>query len=536
MAIVSLLLLLACTNLTSLLLARGAARQHEMAVRVCLGAGRLRLLRQVLTESLLLSVAGSLLGIVLAHFGANTLAHIVASGRAVPGFTAHIEIPFRPDLHVLLFTGGVALLAGLLFGLLPAMRALRTVPASALQHSARIGETRSRRFFAKSLVVTQVALSVVLLSAAGLFLGYLSSLRNLDLGFRRDHLLLVSLDRTHSGYQNAQLSRLCQELLGRLQRIPGVRSATLSGATPISGGAAAGYATAEGHQERPEDRRYIQISTVAPNYFETYGIPFLAGREFSAQDQGGPRVAIINQAMARYYFGERNAVGKLVTLDHATWHGDDNTYEIVGIVRDSKHNQIREVAPRTIYLDVFQDERVVSQLTLRTMVAPEAMASEVRRTVGKLLPTVPIARLTTMADQIDESLVPERLIATLSGVFGALGVLLAAIGLYGLLAYTVARRVNEIGVRMALGASRSDVARMVLRDALTMVCTGLVIGAPLAFWGKSLVASLIEDLPVRSMVPIVFGAAAMIAVALLAAYLPARRAARVDPILALRYE
>jgi putative ABC transport system permease protein len=537
MAVVGLLLLIACTNVASMLLARGAARQHEMAVRVSLGAGRFRLVRQVLTESLLLSVAGSLLGVFLAYFGANALVRIMASGRQIVGLPPHLEIHVHPDVYVFLFTAGVALLTGVLFGLAPAWNAFASDPASSLRESRGVGETRFGRLFGKSLVVAQVALSVVLLSAAGLFIRYLSDLKHRDLGFHRDHVLLVRLDPEHSGYEDERLSRAYQELLERLEAIPGVRSATLSAGTPISCAGASSFANVEGHPERPEDRRYVSINWVAPKYFQTLGTPFLAGRDLNFQDRGGPRVAIVNQAMARYYFADGNPLGKNFTLDR-DWKGfgADMSYEIVGMVADANYYEIREAAPRTIYFNAFQEGRVPSQFELRTRVAPTSVAPEVRRTVRALLKTVPVERLTTLADQVDASIVPERLIATLSGLLGALGAVLAAIGLYGLLAYTVARRTNEIGIRMALGATGSAVTQMVLGDALVMVGAGLAIGAPLAVWGKSFAASLIPDLPVRSAVPIAFGALAMIAVALLAAYVPARRAARVDPMEALRHE
>jgi putative ABC transport system permease protein len=533
MALVSLVLLIACANLAGLLLARGASRRQEMAVRACLGAGRFRLVRQALTESLLLSLLGSLLGVFLAYFGGRGLLRMLTSGREVLGLPMNVDILTKPDSYVLLFTGAIALLTALLFGAAPAM-SLSTLSASALQQASRIGESRSRRLFGKSLIVSQVALSVVLLSAAAVFVGYVSHLRNLNLGFRRDHLLLVHLDPDHSGYDPAQWSRLSQELLAQLEALPGVRSATLSGVTPMLGAGASSFAVVKSH---PENHREVSINFVAPNYFETYRTPLLAGRDFSFNDQRGPLLAIINQAMARDYFGTNSPIGSHVTLDHVTLRGNDTpTYEIVGVVGDAKYNDLQQVTPRTIYLNAFQENRIVSQLTLRTATDPEAAARVVRQSVASVMKTVPVVRVNTMNDQINSAIVPERLTATLSTWFGALGALLAAVGLYGLLAYTVIRRTNEIGVRMALGATTGIVMRMVLAEAFAMVGAGLLIGVPLALWTKQFATRLIPDLTAQGALSILLGAVTMLAIGLLAAYPPARRASRVEPIVALRYE
>ena len=520
--------------MASLSLARGAARRSEMALRISLGAGRLRLVRQVLTESLLLSVAGGLLGIWLAYFGAGALVRILASGRRMIGLPQSFEIPFQPDAHVLLFTAGIALLTGILFGLAPAWAAFTSAPASSLREIGRAGETRSGRFFGKSLIVAQVALSVALLSAAGLFVRNLANLRHLDLGFERDHVLLATLDPSRSGYNAEQLSHAYQELLARLAGIPGVRSASLSAPTPLSGAGASGFASVEGFVERPDARRYISLSWIAPGYFETIGTPLVAGRDFKLRDS---HAAIVNQAMARYYFAGGDPIGKHLTLQHITGTSADQTYEIVGVAGDAKYSEIREPTPRTIYLPAFQDGRVLAQnFLLRTNVDPASIASDVRSVVRSVLPTTPVAQTIRLSDQIDATIVPERLISALSEVFGGLGSLLAAVGLYGLLAYTVARRTTEIGVRMALGASPASILRIVFRDALGMVGLGLSLGVPFALWAATTAAALIPNLPPNNAAPIAFGAIGMLAVALLAAYIPARRAAGVDPMTALRHE
>ena len=536
MATVGLLLLLTCANLAGLLLARGASRQHEMAVRAWLGAARARLLRQTLTESLLLSAVGTAVGIFVAYFAARALIRVFTSGRFIRGAPLHFEALTNPDAHVLLFAGAIALLTGLLCGAAPAMSASSSSPASALQQASRVGESKSRRLFGRVLVASQVALSLVLVSSAGLFVGYLSHLRNANLGFQRNNLLLVTLDTAQSGYNAAQLSQLSHELVTQLDAIPGISSATFSGMSPMEGPGAFSFATAE---DRPEKRTQTSINYVAPDYFKTYGTPFLAGRDFSARDQGASPVAIINQATASNCFGNENPIGRHITLSHITLTDDERTYEVVGLVGDAKYNDLQQAAPPTIYTDLFQQDFAGSdhsQLAIRTRIDPDGIASAVRQAEAAVLKSVPIVTMMTMNEQIDSSIVPQRLIAILSAGFGALGALLAAIGLYGLLAYTVARRTHEIGVRVALGATGTDILRIVFRSALWMVCAGLAIGAPFAFCGERVAASQIPDLPVASPLPIVVAAGIMIAVGLIAAYLPARRAMKVDPMVALRYE
>jgi len=538
MVLVGLLLLIACTSIATLLLARGAAREHEMALRVSLGAGRMRLLRQVMTESLLLSGVGSLLGILVAYVGARALVRILLSGRPIVGLPPHFTFEVRPDAHVLLFTLGAALLTGVLFGLVPALRAVTSAPASMLLGATRPSQARAARFFGKSLVAAQVALSVGVLSLAGVFTRHLSDLRN-QLGFERDHLLLVSLDTAHTGYSAEQLSLLYQELLGRLDALPGVRSATIGSPTPISGAGASTFVHVEGYQQKPEDRRYVAISWIAPKYFQTLGTPLLAGRDFTFQDEGGPRVAIINEAMARYYFADANPIGKHLSIekDWKNVGGPDKPYEIVGVVGDAKYDDAHGAPPRTLYLTAFGDGRMdASDFILRTSMPPEAVTGEVRRSVAEILKGVAVRHATTMSEQVDAALVPERLIAMLSGSFGTLGLILAAISLYGLLAYAAARRTKEIGVRMALGATRGTVTWMVLRDALGMVSAGLLVGIPVALWSRKFAGSLIEGLPPSSVLPISMAALGVIAVAFMASYIPARRATKVDPMEALRYE
>jgi len=524
MGLVALLLLLACANVAGMLAARAAARQRELALRISLGADRWRLARQALTESLLLSGAGTLLGVGVAYLGVIALLRIVASGRD------RLQIHPVPDAHVLLFTAGLALLTGLLFGIWPVLHACGTAPAAALREAGKGGDTRFRRHFGKALVTAQVALSVGLLSVASMFILHLSSIYA-GLGFERDHVLLATLDPSRTGYSRAQLARPYQEILERLRALPQVRSATLSGTTPVLGAGANRDATVEGYQDKPGELRYLAENWVAPKYFETFGTPLLRGRDFTLQDEGGPRVAIVNQAMVRHYFGDGDPLGKHVKFD-----GDPKPYEIVGVVGDAKYIDPRETPGRIIYFNAFQEGRLFSRFSMRTRGAPAAVAGDFRRIATGVLKNAAVERITTLEDQVDANLVPERLIVTLSGLFGALGALLAAIGTYGLLAYSVARRSNEIGIRMALGATRRGIARMVLGESLGTTCTGLVIGAPLAYWARRAAAGLVPDLPVKGAAAIVFSAIMMILVALLAAYIPARRATRVDPMEALRYE
>ncbi len=533
--VVAFLLLLACVNMASMLLARSAGRQREMAVRVGLGASRGRLVCQMLTESVLLSGAGTLVGVILAYFATGALVRIMANTQA----HQHVEIQVKPDLNLLLFTAGIAVLTGLLFGLAPAWYAFRSAPAPAMRQAGAAGDTWFWRWFGRGLVAAQVALSIFLVTGTVVFLSHLAKMRNFDLGFRSDHVLLVTID-PGSGYKPEQLAARYQELLLRLQTIPGVRSASASGCTPLEGcGSGSRYVKAEGHVEDPGQQQRPAISFVTPGYFETLGIPLLAGRDFSFRDVGPPRVAIVSAAVARHFFPAENPIGRHIRIVYDPRpfpFGDDLPYEIIGLAGDVKPWELHEPPYPVIYFNMFQENHVNNRFELRTSADPAAMAGPVRRVIGDSLKTALVTRVRTLSEQVDSNIVPERLITTLSEFFGVLGAALAGIGLYGLLAYSVARRTNEIGVRMALGATTRDVSRLVLGDAIGMLCAGLVLGAFMVLWGRPLAASLVQGLKPESTGPLALAGVAIAAVALLASYVPARRAARVDPMEALRHE
>ena len=540
MAIVALLLVLACANIASLLVARGAARQAEMALRLSLGAGTGRLIRQVGAESLVLATAGGVAGFALAPLAATALARVLVSGQEFLRLPQAVVIPTQPDLSVLLFTAAVALVTAVLCSIAPAWHAAGTAPASLLRAQTVAGDSRARRLFGNGLVVAQVALSVVLLNAGVVSALYLSSLRNQALGLDRAALLLVTLDPTHSGYRGEDLFAPYQQLLGRVTQIPGVRAATLSAVTPMSGAGASRFIEIDGVDQAPETRRYNPLNWVGPRYFETFGTPLVAGRDFTFADRGGPPVAIVNQSLARYYFGAASPLGRRFRLVGPSGSGvtgapADRRYEIVGVVSDAKYLNLREPPPRTIYLHAFQEPRMFAhRLALGTIGDPTVVGGDVRRIVREELAGVQITTVTTMNALIDAWIVPERVVATLSGAFGALGALLVAVGLYGLLAFAVTRRVAEIGVRMALGATRADILRLVTRGALGVAGAGVAIGVPLAVLGQHLARGVVDDLPAASAWTLVVASAGIVVVALAAAWVPARRAARVEPADALR--
>ncbi len=528
MAVGCVLLLLAGANLGGLFLARGTARQREIAIRVSLGAGRFRIVRQLFTESLLLATTGGMLGLLGAYLAAGLLLRVMSSGTRMIGAPPEIEVTI--DGTVLLFTAASTVLAAVIFGVVPAWTAFVRTPASSLRDGGAIGLPRRKRLLADGLVVAQVALSLAMLAAANLYVKHLGNLRGSELGFDASSVLLLSVDSSKTGLTRPQLNPVFKELLQRLEVIPGVASASISGTTPISGGAASRFVSVEGFEERSNARQRVMVNGVGPRYFETYRTPLIAGREFAFSDEPGPRVAIVNQAMARHYFPDGQALGKQLRFDK-----DPQPYEIVGVVGDAKYNDVREPAPRTVYVHHFQSG-MGADFSLRTRIAPHAVAADVRRVVGEVLPGAQVRKITTLSEQVDAAIVPERLIAGLSGFFGAAAALLATIGLYGLLAFTVARRTSEFGVRVALGATRQDIISLVLRYAVVLIAVGVIVGAPLALASTRLAASMVVNLSVGSSMPVAAASVAIIAMALLAAYIPARRATRVDPLVALKTE
>jgi len=526
LAVVGLVLLIACANVANLLLARAAARQKEITARLALGASRLRLVRQLLTESALLAMIGGALGLIFAYWSARLLLSYL------PGHET-LSLNLDLDARVLGFTMTVSLLTGILFGLAPALRATRLDLTSALKDQtggARIGQ--SRLPLNKILVVTQVALSLFLLIGAGLFVRSLQKLRGLDLGFDRENVVLFSLD-LGTGYDAARATNLFRRLLERLETLPGTRSASLSSYGLLSNNYWGDKVIAQGYTPRPDEDLTCHGQIIGPRFFETMGIPLLLGRDFSSQDDQLRRVAIINQAMARDFFPNENPIGKRFSIIGQT----DQPIEIVGVVKDAKYQTLRERAPRTFYLPFFQ-QLGASDTTfeLRTFIQPAGLAESIRRVALELDPKLQIIGLRKMNDVVDSALTQERFVAQLAGFFSLFALLLAAIGLYGVMSYTVSHRISEIGIRMALGAQAVEVIKLVMRETALLVGIGVIIGLGAALAFTRLISSLLFDLTPTDPLTIALASLLMIASAALAGFLPARRACRVDPMIALRYE
>jgi len=532
MMVVGLVLAVACINIANLLLARAATRQKEITMRLALGAGRLRLVRQLLTESVLLAIIGGALGLLFAQWGARLLL------TYLPG-RGNLALNLHPDLRVFGFTLAVSVLTGFLFGLAPALRLTRLDLVSMLKDQAdHSGRGKSRFSLNKILVVTQVALSLVLLVGAGLFVRSLQKLKGLDSGFNRENVILFSLDPDYDAERRANLY---QQLLSRLAALPGVRSASLSSHGLLLNDNMNEKVAVEGYMPRPDEDLLCYGQVVAPKFFETIGIPILLGRDIGPQDarqigndahQNPTHVALINQTMARYFFPNESPIGKRFTIDRP-----DEPIEIIGVVKDAKYETLREGPRRIFYLSFFQGSpKLTTTFEVRTVGPPASLAETIKRTMQELDPQVPVLRLRTMNDVVDDSLTRERFVARLSGFFSLFALLLAAIGLYGILSYVVIRRTNEISVRMALGAQAPDVIRMVFRESMLLVVIGIAIGLGAALGTTRYISNLLYGLAPTDPVTISLAVLVMLIVAALASYLPARRASRVDPMVALRNE
>jgi len=537
MALVALVLLIACANLANLLLARGAARQREFAVRLSIGAGRGRLIRQLLTESFLLAMLGAALGVVLAQWADNVLLRMVSPTGSV-GQEA-IQLSLRPDARVLAFTFAVAILTALLFGLIPALRATR-LDLSPMLKSGGSGATvegHSRRFpVGKILVVTQVSISLVLLVAAGLFVRSLQRLSEVKLGYKTERLLLFRVRPIPAGYKDAAIPRVLQDLLDKFKAVPGVSAATLSSNGLFAHSESADPISVEGYIPKPGELPHSRMDQVGPDYFSVVGMPILSGRGITAQDSGnGPRVAVINQTFAKQFFPNTNPIGKRVT---DTYPGNPASAEIVGVVADAKYNSLREETPTRLYNPIFNPlwPEQSAYFEIRTSADPATVSAALRAVVHDTNSAIPEIEIHTMSGLIDDSLQTDHFVAQLSTAFGLLAIILASVGLYGIMAFTVARRTRDIGIRMALGAGRSKIVRQVLSETLILMVIGIAVGVPIALAGTRLIKSMLFGLGAVDPVAIVAACAILAVIAGLAGYIPARRASQVDPMVALRYE
>ena len=540
MTVVALVLLIACANAANLLLARSAFRRKEIALRLAIGAGRGRLVRQLLTESVLLASMGGLFGLVLAFWSTDVLLAFMSSGRE----PIHLDV--APDPRVLGFTAAVSLLTGILFGLLPALRSSRLDLTPALKESGgelatsvTSGHRSMRLGLGKGLVVTQVALSVLLLIGAGLFVRTLTNLQNINTGFNQRNLLLFGIDPTQDGYQGERLVAFYRELSRRVGRLPGVLSVGASQGTLIGGGVNMLRIQIQGYSPKPgqkTDGIASDVNWVGPRFFETLGIPLVLGRTIGDGDAAeSPKVVVVNQQFVREFFGGGNPIGRRLGFGNKKSSSDT---QIVGMVGDSKYNDLRQAVPATLYLPYQQDLNLLGPMhfEVRTAVNPMDLAGAVRRVARDMDRNLALFEVKTQVDQINQTLFQERLFARLTSFFGAIAAVLACVGIYGIMAFAVTRRTREIGIRMALGASRGKISEMVLRETSLLVGFGMAVGILLALAAARLIAALLYGLKPTDPLTIAMAILLMASAAALAAYLPSRRASRVDPMVALRHE
>jgi predicted permease len=515
--VVIIVLLIVCANVANLLLSRATSRQKEISVRLSMGATRGRLVRQLLTESLLLSGLGGLLGVMVGYWS-----------RGLLPFGATVPLDWR----VFGFVAGVSMMTGVIFGLFPALRTTRVHLSDAMKENSR-SVTSSRTILSRGLLVLQVAMSLVLIIGAGLFLRTLDNLKHVDVGFDSTNLLMFSVNGAVNRYDVERSTNLFRQVLDRMSIIPGVKSATLTRTTLLSGSTSTSSMWAEGSTEAKANVEEMYMMDVSPEFFATMGIPLRGGRVFNQQDTAkSPKVAMLNEAAARALWPNGNAVGKRLggALERST------DFEVIGIVRDAKYDSVRNAGPPTMYRSVWQGTSRSQNVVLRTAGDPMSMTETVRTAMRDVDPTLPIQRFTTQTDQIANRFAQERLFATAYTAFGALALVLACIGLFGLMSYNVARRTNEIGIRMALGAQRATVVTMVMKESLLLVGIGVALGLGAALWAGKFVQSVLYGLSATDAFTITGAIVLILLVSALAGYLPARRASKVDPMVALHQQ
>ena len=520
--VVALVLLIVCANVANLLLSRATTRQKELSVRLSLGATRGRLVRQLLTESLLLAALGGALGVVVGYWGKQLL----------PG-AADVPRPF--DWRVLTFVFAVSGLTGLVFGILPALRGTGMNVNAALKETSR-GVVGSRSWASKVLLAVQVAISLVLLVGAGLFLRTLTNLRHVDVGFNPQNLLLFRVNPQLNRYDEKRTLALYREMLDRLGAVPGVSAVALSAPALLSGSVNGTSIFVHGRAYAPDVRdrdNNINRLVVSPNFFDVMGIPVLSGRGFGDSDSDtAPKVVMINQAAAKKYFANENPVGQRFGSSLET----TAQLEVVGIVRDVKYDSVRDAAPPTMFVPYTQTRVGNAAFEVRTRSAPAAVTGAVREAVRQIDQNLPVMDVSTQLEQVEMRFQQEKFFAQAYTLFGIVALLLAALGLFGLMSYNVARRTNEIGIRMALGAQRGDVLRLVMRESMILVIVGVAAGLALALYASRFVTTLLYGVPPTDVLALALAILVMLVVSAVAGYIPARRASRVDPMVALHYE